>query len=136
MLVEVCDELAGIICFQVATIMGDDLAVLKGDEVTADGEVVVCHLVAYAGSLQGSATFIDCVEIVTEDGCVGYFRTGREAFGHCDEATCAPFACQLVHIFRSCILQECLITEAGHLVVSHTVSEDDEVFHSGLDISN
>ena len=128
-MVEVCYELAGILCFQVAAIMGDYFSVFQGDDVTADGEVVVRHLVAYAGSLQGSTSFIHLVEVVAQDGCVGHFRTGREAFGHCDEASCAPFACQHVHIFRSCILQECLIAEAGHLVVSHTVSEDDEVFH-------
>ena len=53
--------------------MGDDTPVFKRDDVAADGEVVVGHFVADGGGFQGSAAFIDFIEVVAEDGGVGNF---------------------------------------------------------------
>ena len=46
-LIEIIDEHAGVLCLQIATVMGDDLTICERDDITADGEVVISHLIAY-----------------------------------------------------------------------------------------
>ena len=129
LLVQVFDEYVGILRFQIASVVGDDLAVFQRDDVTAYGHIVVSHIVAYGGCLQWSATFIHLVQVVPQDGCVGHFAARREPLGHCDESPCAPFTCQLVHHGFACILQQCLTSQSLNGQVSHSVSKYYNVLH-------
>jgi hypothetical protein len=72
-LVQVVNEHSGVVSLQVATIVGDDLAFLQGDDVTSDGKVVRLHLISYACSLQGTTSFVNFVEVISQNGSVGYF---------------------------------------------------------------
>ena len=63
-LVQIVYQYAGITCLQVAAIVRNDLAVVKGDDVAADGEVIVGHLVAYRCSLQRASTLIHLIQVV------------------------------------------------------------------------
>ena len=72
-LVQIVDEHAGIVGLEVTAIVGDYPAVFEGDDVTADGEVVGTHLVADGGCFQGTAAFVDFVQVIAEDSGVGYF---------------------------------------------------------------
>ena len=119
--VQVIDEHACIISLQITTVVGDNLAVFEGYNITANGEVVVCHVVADAGSLQWAATLVHLVQVIAEDGGVGDFRARREPFWNCDEASAATFPCQPVHVFGTGILQQRLVAKTGHLVVSHAI---------------
>ena len=128
-LVEVLDEHVGILGLKVTAVVGDNLAVLQGDDVTADGEVVVGHVVADAGCLQGTAAFIDLVEVVAENGGVGNFRTRGESFGYRDQTATASFTCQTVHHGLVSMLQWCLAIQPFHSVVGHSVTENNNMFH-------
>ena len=108
--VEIVNELAGIFRFEVSSVMRDDFPVFQRDDVAANGKIVVCHVVAYARSFQRSAAFIDLVEVVTQNGSIRHFGTGRKAFGNGDETSTAPLTGQSVHIGRLCVLQQCLVS--------------------------
>ena len=109
-LVEIVNELAGIFRFEVSSVMRDDFPVFQRDDVAANGKIVVCHVVAYARSFQRSAAFIDLVEVVTQNGSIRHFGTGRKAFGNGDETSTASLTGQSVHIGRLCVLQQCLVS--------------------------
>ena len=64
-LVQVFYQHIGILRFQISSVMGNDLAISQCDDITADGEVIICHLIADAGSFQRSASFINFIQIIT-----------------------------------------------------------------------
>ena len=63
-LIEIVYQYACILRFQVTAIVGDDLAVGEGDDITADGKVVVGHLVAYRCGLERTTTFIYLIQVI------------------------------------------------------------------------
>ena len=71
--VEVINQYACILSLQITPIVGDNLAIFEGDDVTADGKIVVCHFVTNAGSLQRTATFVHLVQVISQNGCVCHF---------------------------------------------------------------
>ena len=103
-LVQIIDEHAGILRLEVTSVMGDNLTILKSDDVTTQRQVVGLHLVTDRGSLQRTASLVHLVEVVAQDGCVGHLRARREPFGNGDETTSATSLGQTVHIFRTGIL--------------------------------
>ena len=46
MLVQIVNQYAGIVRFQIATIMRDNFAILNRDNITTNSKVVVLHLIA------------------------------------------------------------------------------------------
>ena len=58
--------------FKVSPVMGDDPAVFHRDDVTAQRQVVVAHLIADAGGFKRSTTLIDTRQVVAEDGRIGH----------------------------------------------------------------
>ena len=71
-IVQILNQYISILCLQVSSIMCDDLAVLQRDDITANGKVIIGHLVADRCSLQGSTTFIYLIQVVAENGGVGH----------------------------------------------------------------
>ena len=49
--IEIVNQYTGIIRLKIATVMGDNLAVLQSDDITANGEVIIRHFVTYTCSL-------------------------------------------------------------------------------------
>lgn len=121
-LVEVIDEDCRILSLQIPTVVSDNLSVLQGDDVTANGHVVVGHFIAYAGSLQRSAAFIDLIKVVAKNGGVGNLRTRGKPLRYCNEASAASFACQPVHHGLVSILQQRLTAQSLYSVVGHSVT--------------
>ena len=72
MLVQIVNQHAGIFRFQIPTVMRDNLSVFQRDDIAADGKVIIGHLVADRCSLQGSTTFIYLIQVVAENGGIGY----------------------------------------------------------------
>ena len=133
-LVQVVDEHAGVVGFEVSAIVGDNLAVLECNDVAADGKVVVTHLIADRGGLQGAAALVDLVQVVTENGGVGHLGAWRETFGNGDETTCAATAGQLIHHGLVGILQQGLPAESLDGKICHSISKNDYMFHQMLAI--
>ena len=70
--IEILDEYISIFCLQIATIVCDDLAILHVDDVAAKRQVGWLQLVADAGSLQWTTSFVNLILVVTHDRAVGY----------------------------------------------------------------
>ena len=51
MLVQIVNQYAGIVRFQIATIMRDNFAIVNRDNITTNSKVVVLHLIANRSSL-------------------------------------------------------------------------------------
>ena len=128
-LVQIVDQHAGILRLQVTAVMGDDLAIFKGDDVTAYGEVVGLHVVADAGSLQRSAALVHLVQVVAQDGGVGHLTARRESFRHGDESARAAVLCEKVHHGLVGSLQQRFATQSLHGVVGHSITQYDDMFH-------
>ena len=128
-IIQIVDEHTGVFGLEIAAVMGDDLAVFQRDDIAADGKVVVGHIIADAGRLERATAFVDFVQVIAEDGSIGHLAAWRETLGDGYQATTTAFARQTVHIFRTGVLQQGLIAEAGHFVVGHAVAQDDDVFH-------
>ena len=103
--VQIVNKYASVACLQIAAIVGDDLAVFKGDDIAADGKVIVCHFVSDTGSLQRSATLIHFIQIIAKDSSIGHFRSWWESFWHGDEPATATFTGQQIHHWLMGILQ-------------------------------
>ena len=129
MLVQVVDEHTGIIGLQITAIVGDNLTVFKCNDITTDGEIVICHIVANAGGFKGTASLIDFVQVVAENSGVSHLTAWRKTFGDCNQPSATSFAGQPVHIFGTRILQGRLVTKTFNLVVGHAVAQNDNVFH-------
>ena len=121
-LVQVINEHAGIVRFQITAIMRDNLAVLERDDIAADGEVVVGHFVANRGSLEWTAAFVHLIQIVTKNGGIGHLRAWRKPFGHGHQSSTAAFAGQLVHHGFMGILQQGLPTETLDGKICHAIT--------------
>ena len=120
--IQIFNEDAGIICFQISPIMGDNLSILQSDDITTDGKVIISHLIAYRSSFQRTASLIYLVKVIAENGSVGNLRTGREALGYSDQPPGTTFLCQLLHVLWTGILQQGLITQSGDRMVCHAVA--------------
>ena len=129
-LIEIINEHAGILCLQVAAVVGQYLVVLQRDDVAAQGQVVVGHLVADGCCLKGAAPFVDLVEVVAQNGRVGHLRAWLEAVGYGSQASGASHPGQHVHIGCLGILQQRPSSQALHTVVGHAVTKDYYSFHS------
>ena len=127
--VEIFDEQRGVLGFQVPSVVGDNLSVFDGNDVAAYGHIVVGHLVTNGGGFQGAAAFIYLVQVVTQDGGVGYFAAGRESLGNRYQASGAALASKAVHVFRPGVLKQGLVAKTGHLVVGHPVAQNNKVLH-------
>ena len=46
-LIQVFYQHIGIFCLQITTVMRDNLSISQCDDITADGKVIICHLIAY-----------------------------------------------------------------------------------------
>ena len=128
-LVEVLDEHVGVFCLQVTAIMCHDDAIVHVDDVAAQGKVVRTHLIAYAGSLQRSASLVNLVLVVAHDRAVSYLRTRMESIWHGNESSCLALLGKHIHIGFVGVLQECLSTQSFYRVVSHSVAKNDNMFH-------
>jgi hypothetical protein len=120
--IQIIYELGSILGLQVAAIMGNDFPIGYADDVTAQGQVVIGHLIAYAGCLKGTPPFIDLTEVVTQNGGVGHLRPRGEPFGNGDEPAAASLACQTVHHGFVGSLQGSASLKAGNGVVCHAVA--------------
>ena len=72
-LIQIFNQDIGIVGFQITPIMCDNLAISQCDDITADGEIVICHLIADTGSLKRSASFINFIQIITQNRGIGHF---------------------------------------------------------------
>ena len=95
--VQIVNQQAGIFCFQITTVMRNNLTVLQVDNVTAKCQIVVGHLVAYRGCLQWSATLVHLIQVVTQNRCVSHLATWRKSLGHRNQSPAASLLSQLVH---------------------------------------
>ena len=121
-LVEIIDEYAGILRLEVTTIVGDNLAILESDDIAADSEVIGLHLVTNRSCFQRTASFIDLVEVIAQDGGVGYLGPRGKTLGNGNQTACSACLCQAVHVFRTCILQKGFSAKAVDLMVGHAVA--------------
>ena len=121
-LVEIVDENACILGLEVTTVMRDDLSVFECDDITADGEIIGLHLVTNRSCFQRTASFIDLVEVIAQDGGVGYLGPRGKTLGNGNQTACTACLCQAVHVFRTCILQKGLPAKAVDLMVGHAVA--------------
>ena len=121
-LVQVFYQHISILRLQISAVVSDYLAVFQRDDVTANGHIVVGHLVAYRCSLQGSASFIYLVQVIAENSRVGHFRPRWKSFRNRHQSACTSLASQSVHVFRTRILQQRLVSQACHLMVGHSVA--------------
>ena len=71
-LVQILDEYISILCFQIASVVGDDNAIVHIDNIAAKGEIIRTHLVADAGCFQRTASLIDFILVIAHDRTVGY----------------------------------------------------------------
>ena len=128
-LVQIVYQHAGILRFQIAAVVRDDLVVFYRDDITADGKVVLRHLVAYRCSLQGAATFVHLIQIIAQNSRIGHLRSGRESLGHRHQSSTAAFACQLVHHGFMGILQQRLPPKFRNRQVRHSITQNNNMFH-------
>ena len=50
-LIQISDEYVSILGLEISSVMGDDLTVFESDDITANGKIIICHLVTYRSSL-------------------------------------------------------------------------------------
>ena len=124
------EQHVGLFGLQVPTMVVLDEPVLQLDDVAAEGEVVGVQVIADACGLKGATSFINLILIIAQDGAVGHLRPWQIAFGNGGQATCTPFTRQHVHIRSVGILQQSLAAQTVHGVISHAVSQDNDVFHA------
>ena len=77
--------------FKVSPVMGDDPAVFHRDDVTAQCQVVVAHLITDTGGFKWSSTLIDTNQVVTKDGRIGHLRARRESIGYGHQSATTTF---------------------------------------------
>ena len=122
MLVEVVNQHRRILRLQVAAIVGDDIPMLQGDDVAADGHVVGSQLHANAGGLERSTTLIHLILVIAQNAAVGHLAARMEAILHRLQHTTPSHLCQHVHVGRLGILQQCLVSQRLHRPVCHAVA--------------
>ena len=104
-LIQIFDEYIGILGLKITTVVSDNLAISECDDITADGKVVVSHLVANRGCLEWTTSFVYLIQIIAKNSGISYLRSWRESLRNRNQSSTATFTSQLVHHGLMGILQ-------------------------------
>ena len=103
-LVQIIYQHSSILCLKISAVVSDNLSVLQVDDVTAQSQIIVSHLVADRCSLKWSAALVYLIQVVTQDSCVGHLASRRKSLGHSNQASATSLLSQPVHHRLRCIL--------------------------------
>src|SRR5574344_504897 len=98
------------------------LTVFYADDITTDSHVFRLHDIAYARSLQRTATFINFVQVIAEDSCISHFAARVKTVGDSYKSASTSILGKHIHIWRLCILQKRFASQPFNSMVSHAVT--------------
>ncbi len=87
------------------------MVALDAYDITADCHIIGSQIDSDTGGFEWSAPLIYFILIIPEDSTVGYFATGMEPILNGLQHTCAPHACQHIHIRSVGILEYGFISQ-------------------------
>jgi hypothetical protein len=102
------------------------------DQVAPVGDLPVLEADPHAGSLQGAPPGIGGAGVISQDGEVCDIAPGLELVRNGPEHSAPPLPGDPVHVWYLCVLEGCSTPQFGKRLISHAVSEDDDVFHVNL----
>ena len=122
MFVEVFNELCSFSSAEMSSMVVLYLSICNGYDVAPYREVVGPHLITNGCRLKRSASFIDLIKVIAQNGGVGNFRAWCEAIGDGDEASCASALGEHVHIWCIGKLHRSFSSEPLNGMVGHTIT--------------
>ena len=130
-LIEEVNERTGILRREIATVVGLYSAILaNADNVAAKCKIQRVHLIADGSGFKRTTTFINLVEVIAEDCCIGNLRTWVVSLRYGDKATSSPHFCQHIHVRSLGELQWSLSAEFFYGFICHSIAQNYYVFHN------
>ena len=133
---QVGDQLDGLVPFNGAAGVGEDLLLLKGQvavlighHVAAVGHIAGVQLNAGGGGLQGGAAGVADLGVRAEDGEDGGVAASGKIAGAVDDIAHLAFGGQGVYGGDVGGLEGGLPVQAGDRIVCHTVANNQNIFH-------
>ena len=112
-----------------ALFLKGEVAVLIGDHVAPIGNVSGLELDACGGSLQGGAACVADIGVCPENGQDGGVAAGGQTGGAVDHIAHLTLGGQPIHDGDGGVLKGGFVVQGGDGIVSHAVSDDQDVFH-------
>ncbi len=105
------------------------------DQVAPVGDLPLLEGDAHADRLQGTPPGIGGAGVIAQDGEVCDIAPRLKAVRDSPEHSAPPLPGDSIHVRYLCVLKGCSAPQFGKRLISHAVSEDDDVFHVNLSSS-